>query len=1054
MYTLTNEHDFKLEWFQQKPPFSSFLPGIAGVRGIPMWVFYVNRGQGIASFGVKDKDHAMTEFFPADKAYQYTGTHGFRTLLKLHRNGTSTFMEPFATSHSEETMTISENRLALTWNDPSEGLSVNVSYVSLPDSPLAGLIRHVTIKNEGKETVGVEGVDGLPAIFPSGVPNQAYKELGNTLKSWFDVVNREAGVPFYKLRGSMEDTAEVREIVEGNFYMGRLYYRGEDRVVSPIVDRDVLFGGETSLNAPVLFQQEPLETIQKKTEYTTNKVSGGFTPFDVDLEAGEEIELYSVIGHGSSVDVVNTFASALSVEKLRDLQNRAVHITGDLTANVKTESSSSLFDAYTRQAFLDNGLRGGFPKVFEGENGHKVYYVYSRKHGDLERDYNFFSLSPTYYSQGNGNYRDVNQNRRCDVFFEPKVEDYNVRLFMNLIQLDGYNPLSVKGVRFQLDNLEEVDFSAWVNVGDLEAVKGMFASSFTPGEIIHALEKEDIALKTDAESFLTEVITLSSEQFEAAFGEGFWMDHWTYNLDLIDAYLAVYPDREQTFFFERPYRFFESAVRVKSRAEKYVVKNGDVRQYKAIEHDEKKAAKQKELGGTPWIRTGQGDGQIYETNLYSKLLLLAAVKTTTLAPYGMGVEMEGDKPGWNDSLNGLPGMLGASTSELYELKRLLNQLSAVSGEKSVRLPAEIEPFFTNVGRLLSAVKDESDTAEMMAHWHHVSSLRENYRETIYRGIRGEDMELTTEETEELLALLHKEVDRGIRAVEQLADPLPPTYIYFEPRQKIEGDNVDVAGLTLIPKPVAPFLEGVVKKMKLTDSREDAAQLYQNVRQSPIFDEKLKMYKTSMSIAEEPIELGRAKSFTPGWLENESVFLHMEYKYLLATLQAGLYDDFFADMKTALVPFLDPAVYGRSPLENSSFIASSANPNPALHGRGFVSRLSGSTIEHLNMWVTMMAGKKPFRLEEGTLVCELEPVLPGWMFTEAGELSFTFLGSTGVTYHNEMKADTFGEKGVKPVQFEVEWNHGDQETVESGRLTGRLAEALREGRLKQINVQLG
>jgi len=43
------------------------------------------------------------------------------------------------------------------------------------------------------------------------------------------------------------------------------------------------------------------------------------------------------------------------------------------------------------------------------------FNVYSRKHGDLERDYNFFMLSPTFLSQGNGNYRDVNQNRRNDV---------------------------------------------------------------------------------------------------------------------------------------------------------------------------------------------------------------------------------------------------------------------------------------------------------------------------------------------------------------------------------------------------------------------------------------------------------------------------------------------------------------------------------------------------------------------------------------------------------------------------------------------------------------
>jgi hypothetical protein len=63
----------------------------------------------------------------------------------------------------------------------------------------------------------------------------------------------------------------------------------------------------------------------------------------------------------------------------------------------------------------------------------------------MERDYNYFVLAAEHYSQGNGNYRDVNQNRRCDVFFEPRVGDFNIRTFASLIQSDGYNPLVVQG---------------------------------------------------------------------------------------------------------------------------------------------------------------------------------------------------------------------------------------------------------------------------------------------------------------------------------------------------------------------------------------------------------------------------------------------------------------------------------------------------------------------------------------------------------------------------------------------------------------------------------
>ena len=61
-YHLMPNGDFVITNYQQKKTFASFLPGIAGLHGIPLWVFYVNRGQGVASFGVADKDHAIMEF--------------------------------------------------------------------------------------------------------------------------------------------------------------------------------------------------------------------------------------------------------------------------------------------------------------------------------------------------------------------------------------------------------------------------------------------------------------------------------------------------------------------------------------------------------------------------------------------------------------------------------------------------------------------------------------------------------------------------------------------------------------------------------------------------------------------------------------------------------------------------------------------------------------------------------------------------------------------------------------------------------------------------------
>ena len=76
---------FILTDYASARPFSSFLPGLAGPQGVPLWVFTVNRGQAIASFGVESKDHPIVEFQPANKAYQLTPYLGFRTALRTFR---------------------------------------------------------------------------------------------------------------------------------------------------------------------------------------------------------------------------------------------------------------------------------------------------------------------------------------------------------------------------------------------------------------------------------------------------------------------------------------------------------------------------------------------------------------------------------------------------------------------------------------------------------------------------------------------------------------------------------------------------------------------------------------------------------------------------------------------------------------------------------------------------------------------------------------------------------------------------------------------------------
>jgi hypothetical protein len=248
-----------------------------------------------------------------------------------------------------------------------------------------------------------------------------------------------------------------------------------------------------------------------------------------------------------------------------------------------------------------------------------------------------------------------------------------------------------------------------------------------------------------------------------------------------------------------------------------------------------------------------------------------------------------------------------------------------------------------------------------------------------------------------------------------------------------------------------FLEGPVHALKVQPDVTGARRLYASIKDSDLFDRKLNMYKVNAPLGDQTHEIGRARAFTPGWLENESIWLHMEYKYLLEVLRAGLYDEFFADFKQALIPFQDPAIYGRSPLENSSFIVSSAHPDQSLHGTGFVARLSGSTAEFLNIWSMMMAGEQPFFMQDGELYLAFKPALPGWLFDENGIVSFTFLGGCQVVYNNPGKLDTFANGGLEP--HNVTLHTADGRTIEiPGAIIGApYAAMVREGRVDSIHL---
>ena len=1002
-YYFDEKKRFIIEDYDKAKTFSSFLPGIAGVEGIPIWAFYVNRGQGICSFGLENKKNPIMEFSPANVAYQTVTTNGFRTFIKdLSKDGE--VFEPFGANRKscQRKMGIEKDRFFIHESNEDQGIETRVSYTTLTNVPFGGLVRRTEITNTSEVSKSLEIVDGMPALLPYGVDNETYKEMSNLMQSWMEVSNRDTTVPFYKLRSSTEDVAVVSEIKSGYFYLSESIV---DEDVLNIYDASLIFDYQSDLRDPVGFREASQEVLKTKEQVFANKVPSAFQLLSRVLEPGAKVVLNSIIGYAQDYDGVSNFAKDMDLDNFVESQFQSCKtIVDEICSEIETHTGLSVFDEYMKQTYLDNVLRGGRPYIFKASKGNHVYHLFSRKHGDLERDYNFFSLEPSKYSQGNGNYRDVNQNRRNDVVMNPEVKDFNVWLFYNLVQADGYNPLSIKGTTFTVEadalsglasKLKAMNLVA----SDVTSILEFAVKAFTPGSLSNFLERLTCV---DQEVF-DAVLQEGSQAIDVAFGEGFWSDHFTYNLDLVESYRYMYPDQMDALLFQRmDYKFYNAPYRVLPRSLKYGLnEGGQVRQYEAII--------KKETYESQWLR--DENGQLIKTNLFNKMLILNLTKFMNLDAFAMGIEMEGERPGWNDALNGLPGLFGSGMSETVELKRCVDFLLDAL-EKTTLEPIAIE-VLSDIADLIPSVRAVLiDQLDAFQQWDRLNNLKEDYREKTQDVYSSNLVKVSVEDLKTLLSLMQGVLATGIAKAKVIGDGVLPSYFINEVMAyEVTGekthyglDGVKVKEFSHRALPL--FLEAPARYMK-TLAGEEARELHRLVTASGIYDQELGMYKTSASLDGESMEIGRIRAFTPGWLERESVFMHMTYKYLLGLLSAGLYDDFYRAIKTNMVPFLDPAIYGRPTTENSSFVASSVNPNPAVTGQGFVARLSGSTAEAISMWIKMFIGEEGFVVNEGQLECHFGPKLSSEFFDKQGEVKFKMFASTEVTYVNKSGRATFG-----------------------------------------------
>ncbi|MBD3263595.1 MAG: hypothetical protein GF375_00650, partial [Candidatus Omnitrophica bacterium] len=531
-YLLQKDGSFIIKDYNRTYPFSNFLPGIAGIWGIPLWVFYTNRGQGVASFGIGNKDHSIAEFFPANKAYSLTSSLGFRTFLK---KDSQKFYEPFSNLNSAscQEMLIESDSFQVREVNKTLGLSFKAAYFTLPNMPVGSLVRVLTLKNISSRSAALEVIDGLPRIIPFGSVNSLLKDMSRTLEGWMHS-KVENNLASFRLIVDPRDVSHTRYIEGANFSYS--FYEDRGKKVFPyfIIDPTVLFGSGNSCRTPLKF-------LEKKFRVPVKQIYCGRTPcafshFKWKLAPGEEKRFYSLFGAYFKEDALAPLFAGMNSEFILKKKAENKKLIESIKNNAFCVSSSKEFNNYLGCTYLDNVLRGGYPySVAEdhsssasknhtnskGRRNSHTYYIFSRKHGDLERDYNYFQLLPSYFSEGEANNRDINQNRRMDLFFNPAIKQDNIIYFFNLIKIDGYNPLTVKGEKIYFNRLRAVNLLKDFRIQNPRLVN-LMVKGFYMGEFFRLMEEEGLECKRRDE--LAEIlISQGNREARASHGDGYWI---------------------------------------------------------------------------------------------------------------------------------------------------------------------------------------------------------------------------------------------------------------------------------------------------------------------------------------------------------------------------------------------------------------------------------------------------------------------------------------------------------------------------------------------------
>lgn len=340
-----------------------------------MWAFYVNRGQGIASFGKQNKDGGIMKFSTANVAYQQTPFTGFRTFLKATRAGQEWNHMPFyprsaGKSHSMQLtrdMFIGSSEMEIVEVASDVGLQTNILYFTSTNESFPSLIRRVTFKNlDRHDELSLDVLDGLGRLIPQGLIEANLDSMGRTQEAWMRVYNTgessargHAAItqPFFHISQGTADSAEVQVVNDGYFSVAFIDSdeREKENTLLPfVVDPNVVYGYDTTLTNPSGFFSSSLEEVLASPQGTSSRTPCAFAGASVTIAPRSSVTISTVYGYAKSLEhFLDDISPRLVAPKYIDSKREASQkLVSDIVDKVETKSGLDIFDQYVEQVIL------------------------------------------------------------------------------------------------------------------------------------------------------------------------------------------------------------------------------------------------------------------------------------------------------------------------------------------------------------------------------------------------------------------------------------------------------------------------------------------------------------------------------------------------------------------------------------------------------------------------------------------------------------------------------------------------------------------------------